>query len=131
GSAIAGGPENLTAFVSRAGTYNYRAYGWLAADTPFTITSTQTMAAPPTLAPIGADWVDGSNNRYDFDGSFSLSWNSLPEATSYEVEGTTDGTHWNVVQTAPAGATGVAFSNLGDGNYGFRVRAIESGRIGK
>ena len=42
-SAISGGPEHITASVNQPGQYIWRVYGWLAADTPYTLTSTQTM----------------------------------------------------------------------------------------
>jgi hypothetical protein len=131
-SAIAGGPEHITASVSSPGQYVWRVYGWLAADTPYSLTSTQTLGgSAPNVAPIAADFVDSSGSRYDFDGSFSVNWTAAGTPDSYEVEESSDGTNWNVVQSLAGTATGVAFSNLADGSYAFRVRAIVPGKIGK
>jgi minor extracellular serine protease Vpr len=132
-SAISGGPEHISVPVSGAGTYIWRVYGWLAADTPYTLNSTQTMGgSAPTLAPIDANWVNpDTGDRYDFDGTFNLNWtaNGTPEA--FEVETSTDQQTWSVVQQVAGNATGVAFTNLPDGPRAFRVRAIVPGRIGK
>src|SRR5205814_2846925 len=85
GSAIAGGPEFVSAPISQPGTYKYRVYGWLAADTPYTITSTQTLGgSPPNVNPIAANFVDASNgNRYDFDGTFALTWSANGASDNY------------------------------------------------
>ncbi|MBV9216752.1 MAG: S8 family serine peptidase [Acidobacteria bacterium] len=132
-STTAGGPENISVPVSTPGTYIWRVYGWVAANTPYTLTSTQTMGGTaPTLNPIAADFVsqaDGS--RVDFDGSISVTWQAAGGADSYELEESTDGTNWNVVQSVPASSNGVSFSNLADGTYSFRVRSIVPGKIGK
>ncbi|MFL6374916.1 MAG: S8 family serine peptidase, partial [Pyrinomonadaceae bacterium] len=86
-SAIAGGPEHITASVNQPGQYIWRVYGWLAADTPYTLTSTQTMGgSAPTVAPIAADYVDSSANRYDFDGAFRVNWTPVGTPDGYEVE---------------------------------------------
>jgi minor extracellular serine protease Vpr len=107
-SAISGGPENVSVPVNAPGNYAWRVYGWLAADTPYTLTSTQTLGgASPTLAPIAANFVDGSNgNRYDFDGNVNVTWTANGAADNYDVESSTDGIHWNVVQQLAGNATG-------------------------
>ena len=132
-SAISGGPEHITASVSQPGQYVWRVYGWLAADTPYTLVSTQTLGgSAPTVAPIAADYVDANANRYDFDGSLNVNWTAAGTPDSFEVEESGDGGQtWNVVQSIAGNATGVAFTNLNDGTYAFRVRAIVPGRIGK
>jgi hypothetical protein len=131
-SAISGGPEHISVPVNSGGQYAWCVYGWLAADTPYTLASTQTMGgSAPNVAPIAADYVDSSSNRYDFDGSFNVNWTATGVPDSYEVEESSDGTNWSVVQSVAGNATGVAFANLGDGNYAFRVRAIVPGKIGK
>ncbi|HTH52055.1 MAG TPA: S8 family serine peptidase [Pyrinomonadaceae bacterium] len=132
-STISGGPEDISVPVNQPGQYVWRVYGWVSANTPYTLTSTQTSGgSAPTLSPIDANWVDpDTGDRYDFDGSFNLNWasNSTPEA--YEIETTTDQQNWSVVQQVAGNATGIAFSNLPDGPRAFRVRAIVPGRIGK
>jgi hypothetical protein len=131
-SAISGGPERITASVNQPGQYIWRVYGWLAADTPYTLTSTQTLGgSAPRVAPIQANYVNSNGDRYDFDGSFSVNWTAAGTPDAYEVEESSDGINWSVVQSVAGSATGVAFSNLADGNYAFRVRAIVPGKIGK
>src|SRR5258708_7130593 len=132
-STNSGCPEHLSVPVSQAGQYTWRVYGFIAADTPYTLTSTQTLGgSPPNVNPIAANFVDASNgNRYDFDGTFDLTWTAAGSADSYEVEESTNGTNWNVVQSVAGSATGVSFANLADGTYNFRVRSIVPGRIGK
>src|SRR5206468_3288283 len=66
-----------------------------------------------------------------FDGAFKVNWTPVGTPDGYEVEESSDGTNWNVVQSLAGNATGVAFSGLSDGSYAFRVRAIVPGRIGK
>ncbi len=131
--AIAGGPEVISIPVSRGGTYTYRVYGWLAANTPYTLTSTLTLGGgAPNVSPIAANFVETSTgNRYDFDGSFNVTWQPTGDVDGYEVERSADGTNWNVVQALPGTATGVSFANVAEGNHQFRVRAIVPGQIGK
>ncbi|MBV9243172.1 MAG: S8 family serine peptidase, partial [Acidobacteria bacterium] len=133
-STVSGGPEDISNVpVTQSGQYVWRVYGWVAADTPYTLTSTQTLGgSAPTVAPIAADFVDSSSNRYDYDGSFSVNWTVPTPPNSFEVEESSDGGQtWNVVQSLAGNATGVAFSNLADGTYAFRVRSIVPGLIGK
>lgn len=132
-AAIAGGPERLSAPITRPGEYKYRVYGWLGANVPYTLTSTQTLgAAAPTLNPIAANFVEESTGkRYDFDGSFDVTWTAAGSAEAYEVEQSADGTTWNAIQQLPGSATGISFANLAEGTHSFRVRSIVGGKIGK
>lgn len=133
-SAISGGPEHISVSVNQPGQYIWRVYGWLAADTPYTLTSTQTLGgSAPTMNPIPANYIDpATSNRYDFDGNLSLMWNANGTPDGYEVEMSTDQQNWSVVQQLAGNATGVVFkNNFADGAYAFRVRAIVPGKIGK
>jgi len=132
-SAVSGGPEHVSVSVNQPGQYIWRVYGWLAADTPYSLTSTQTMGgSAPTMNPIPANYVDSDGTRYDFDGNLSLMWNANGTPDGYEVEMSTDQQNWSVVQQLAGNATGVVFSNnFADGAYAFRVRSIVPGKVGK
>jgi hypothetical protein len=131
-SSNGGGPEHLTAPVTKSGTYTYRVYGWLNPPTDFTITSTQLLGgAPPVVQPFVADFIDSQQQRIDFDGNYKLTW--LPaqgNIVKYEVEESVSGSPFSVVRTTDATTTNVAFSNVADSTRSYRVRAVLPGRIG-
>jgi minor extracellular serine protease Vpr len=131
-SANGGGPEHISASVTRAGTYTYRVYGWLNPPTDFTITSTQLLGGgPPTVNPFAADFVDANQNRIDFDGSYILTWQPAEgNVLKYEVEESVNGAAYSVVRTTNSNVYTVSFNGIADSTRSYRVRAIFPGRIG-
>jgi len=127
-----GGPENIDVSVSRGGTYTYEVQGFLAAGTDFTITSIQTKGntAAPSLAQIPGDFVDGQGNHIDFDGTFNLQWSPNGGEQGFEVEESTDNQNWQIIADLAGNAASMALSNLANGHYYFRVRAMYPGQIG-
>lgn len=125
------GPEHIAVNTTIPGTYTYRVYGWANAPTDFTITSTQFLGgAPPVVQAFASDFTSG-NQRIDFDGNYTLNWQPQGTVQGYEVEESTDGNNWSVVQTADGNTTSVSFSNVADGTRSYRVRSVTAGRIGK
>jgi subtilisin family serine protease len=130
-SSESGGPEHVSAPVSKAGTYIYRVYGWASGPTSFTITSTQSMAAaPPVVEPFQADFTDAQGRRTDFDGNYTLNWQAQNGALRYEVEESTDGASYKVVQSVESNTTSVVFQDVPNGTRSYRVRSITPGRVG-
>jgi subtilisin family serine protease len=125
------GPEHIAADTPTPGTYVYRAYGWAGAATDFTIESRKLKGgAPPVVQAFAADFVNG-NERLDFDGNYTLSWQPQGAVEAYEVEESTDGTNYSVVRTVPGTATSADFAGVGDGSRSYRVRSVTQGRVGK
>ncbi|HYO90034.1 MAG TPA: S8 family serine peptidase, partial [Pyrinomonadaceae bacterium] len=130
-SSESGGPEHVSAPVSKAGTYIYRVYGWASGPTTFSITSVQSMAAaPPVLQPFASDFTDAQGRRTDFDGNYSLSWEAQNGALRYEVEESVDGGSYNVIQNVDSNTTSLAFQDVANGTRSYRVRSITPGRVG-
>jgi hypothetical protein len=130
-SGNGGGPEHIAAAVTRPGTYVYRVYGWLNPPTDFTITSKQLLGgAPPNLQPFAGDFTGADGKVFDFDGSYTVSWQPTGEVLNYEVEESTDGTNYSVIQTVDGGTTSVSIANAANGTRSYRVRSITPGRIG-
>jgi YD repeat-containing protein len=71
-----------------------------------------------TTPPSGTPTI--SLPSVDYDGSYSLSWNSIANATEYRWQQRVNGGAWGA-ETAIAG-TSVSLTN-GNGTYGYRVRA--------
>ncbi len=94
-------------------------YSW-----PIGVTPTATFTAiPPPAAPSGLSAVVGSASQ------INLSWtdNSNTE-TGFEIERSTDGTNFSLINTVPANT--VAFSDTGlsaNTIYYYRVRAVNDG----
>ncbi len=127
-----GGPENISVNVSRGGTYIYEVQGFLAAGSDFTISSTQTKgnSAAPALSQVTGDFVDAQGNHIDFDGTFNLQWSPNGGEQGFEVEESTDNENWQIVSDLAGNASSLALSNLANGQYYFRVRAMYPGQIG-
>ena len=126
-----GGPEHISATLSAAGTYTLRASGWVSAPTDFTITGTISRAAqPPNLSAITGEFADAQGRQIDFDGAFTLQWQTVAGGQKYEIEQSTDGTNYSVIgQTSPRFPTW-SVSGQPDGTYYYRVRALTPGQIG-
>ena len=130
-SGNGGGPERITAAVTRPGTYVYRVYGWLNPPTDFTITSKQLLgAAPPSVQPFTGDFTDANGKVTDFDGNYTLNWTPNGNVLNYEVEESSDGTNYSVVRTVDGGTTSVSFTSLPNGTRSYRIRSVTQGRTG-
>jgi hypothetical protein len=131
-STAPGGPEHLSAAISRPGTYTLRVAGSTNAATDFTLTSalTKSNALPPALQQVPGDYVDSGGRHVDFDGCFNLQWTPRGGERGFEVEQSTDSQNWHTVASLAGSASSYALSNLADGPYYFRVRAIFPGQIG-
>jgi subtilisin family serine protease/uncharacterized membrane protein YgcG len=125
------GPEHIAVNTTIPGTYTYRVYGWAAANTSFTITSTQLLGgAPPFVQAFASDFTMGSQ-RFDFDGNLVLNWQPQGSVENYEVEESLDGNNWTVIGTLAGTTTSLALTQVSEGSHQYRVRSITSGRIGK
>ncbi|MDQ4121519.1 MAG: S8 family serine peptidase [Acidobacteriota bacterium] len=130
-SGNSSGPEHIAANTTIPGTYVYRVYGWANGPTDFEISSTVLSGgAAPAVKAFASDFTLG-NQRFDFDGNYTLNWEPRGSVEAYEVEESTDGNNWSVVRAVDGNTTSVAFSNVGDGTRNYRVRSITPGRIGK
>jgi subtilisin family serine protease len=126
-----GGPEHISATLSAAGTYTLRASGWVNAPTDFTITGTISRAAqPPALSAITGEFADAQGKQVDFDGSYTLQWQSVNGAQYYEIEQSNDGANYAVLAKVLPSVTSQLLSGQADGTHYYRVRALTPGQIG-
>ena len=132
-----GGPEHISVANLPPGNYKYRVDGFLAANTSFTINSSQLKGSdlPPTLQtcsgpPVCGDYVDAQGNHVDFDGSFTINWTPAGGEQGFEIEQSTDNQNWQVIGDVSGSTNTLSLSNQSDGTYYFRVRAIDPGQIG-
>ncbi|MDQ3908395.1 MAG: S8 family serine peptidase, partial [Acidobacteriota bacterium] len=127
-----GGPEHLSAPVTRPGTYTLRVTGSTAVATDFTLTHTLTKstAVAPAVQQIPGDYTDAQGRHVDFDGTFNLQWSPRGGEQGFEIEKSTDNTNWQLVADVAGNTSSYAFSNLSNGQYYFRVRGIFPGQIG-
>jgi len=130
-SGNGGGPEHISAAVTRPGTYVYRVYGWANPPTDFVITSRQLLGAvPPTLKAFNGDFTGADGRVIDFDGNYTVSWEPTGAVLNYEVEESVDGGSFSVVRTVGGDITSVSFSSVPDGSRSYRIRSITNGRTG-
>lgn len=67
------------------------------------------------------------NGEIDTDGSFSLSWDSVPDAISYEIDISTDYDFSENVQSIYSGSdTSAQIQDLDDGTYYVRIRSCSA-----
>ena len=133
-STNAGGPEDLSAAITRAGNYTLRVDGYLAANAGFTLTSKQFEGklAAPAMQTLTGDFTNAQGQQVDFDGNVNISWTPAGGEQGFEIERTTpDNSDWQFVADVPAGTTSYAFSSLSNGGFSFRVRGIQPGQIGQ
>jgi hypothetical protein len=124
-------PEHISANTTIPGTYIWRVYGWANGPTDFTVESTQLKGgAAPVVQPFASDFTK-ENLRHDFDGNYTLNWTPRGAVENYEIEQSTDGNNWTVVGFVDGNTTSGSFSNMADGTYQYRVRAVTAGRVGK
>ncbi|MGI9056876.1 MAG: hypothetical protein ACR2F2_13860, partial [Pyrinomonadaceae bacterium] len=106
-------------------------YGWANGPTDFRIDSVELRGgAAPIVQPFVADFVQNSV-RYDFDGNYTINWTPQGAVDGYEIEQSTDGINWTIVGVTNGSANSGSFSNVSDGTYSYRVRAVTDGRVGK
>jgi subtilisin family serine protease len=130
-SGNGGGPEHIATTLGAPGTYTLRASGWVTAATDFTITGTISRAAqPPTLSAIAGEFTDSQGKAVDFDGSYNLQWQGVPNAQQYEIEQSTDGTNYSVLADVPNNVNSQTITGQADGTHFYRVRALTPGQIG-
>ena len=124
-----GGPEHISVTNLPPGNYKYRVDGFLAANTSFTINSSQFKGSdlPPTVQISQAE--DPSNNL-DFDGAFTVNWTPAGGEQGFEIEESTDNQSWQILADVNGSTNSYSLSNQGNGTYYFRVRAIDPGQIG-
>ena len=130
-STNAGGPERLSATITRAGRYTYRVVGWANGPTDFTLRSTHSLGgAPPTLASIPGDFTDVQGRAVDFDGNITLQWQPRGGEQGFEIERSTDGTSFTVVATTDGNTYSATLADQPNGSLTYRVRALTPGQIG-
>ncbi|MBD0369661.1 MAG: S8 family serine peptidase [Pyrinomonadaceae bacterium] len=130
-SANGSGPEHLSTNTTIPGTYTYRVYGWVAANTEFRIESTKLKGGAPPVAQAFASDFTLDTQRFDFDGNYTLNWQPQGSVEAYEIEESTDGTNYSVVRTVDGSTTSADFTNAGDGTRSYRIRSVTPGRVGK
>jgi subtilisin family serine protease len=130
-SGNSSGPERVSADTTIPGTYIYRVYGWANGPTDFTVVSTKLKGGTsPSVRPFAADFTLG-DERFDFDGAYTLGWEPQGSVEAYEIEESVNGAGYSVVRTVPGSATSVEFVNVPDGRRSYRVRSITAGLVGK
>jgi len=126
-----GGPEQINWTLGAAGTYTLRASGWVNVATDFTLSGTISRAAqPPALSAIAGEFTDAQGKTIDFDGAYTLQWQSVANAQKYEIEQSIDGTNYSVLGDVASSVTSQAITGQADGTYYYRVRALTPGQIG-
>jgi YD repeat-containing protein len=101
------------------GTYGYQVQACDASGCgPWSVAATTVVALPPATAPTVS--VPATSNT----GSYSVSWNTVATATSYELREQMNGGVWTTIQTG-AGVS-MAISGKGNGTYGYQSRACNS-----
>lgn len=105
-----------------AGTYAYQVQAcYKSACGPWSTTGTVTVAYPPTAAPT----ISGAGTS---NGSFTLSWNSVPAATDYVLYYFITGTEFQQEQdSASTSWTGAVSAG---GTYQYAVQACNAGGCG-
>ena len=119
-----GAATTTTLQASVSGNYNYwvaatNAGGW---DGVLKASSTVLVTLPPASAPAISLPATSAT------GSFAVSWGAVSGATSYTLQGQTNGGSWSTIQTSSA--TSKAISGKGNGTYGYRVEACNAGGCG-
>ena len=130
-SGNGGGPEHIATTLGAAGTYTIRASGWVNVNTNFTITGTIARAAqPPALQAIVGEFTDAQGHAIDFNGAYTLNWQSVANAQQYEIEQSTDGSNFTVLGDVSANVNSLSIKGQPDGTYTYRLRALTPGQIG-
>ena len=105
-----------------SGSYGYRARGCNAGGCgPYSAVGTTQVTLPPASAP--SPTAPASNST----GDFTVSWNAVAEATSYQIDEQINGGAWAALPIYPANAISKALAGKTPGTYGYRVRACNIG----
>lgn len=130
-SAESGGPEHIETQLGAPGTYTLRVVGFANGPTDYTLTGSVSKggSAPNTQA-IEGEFTDAQGKTVDFDGYYRLQWQAVGNADKFEIEHSTDGTHYDVVGQVAGNVTNYAFTNQPNGTHSYRVRALTPGQIG-
>jgi predicted phage tail protein len=100
-----------------SGTYSFRAYACVSANcASFTAAPASTVVLPAAPALT----VPSTSNS----GTFSLTWNPVATATSYQVEQSINYGAWTTIFNSSG--TGTNVFGLGNGFYQYRVRACNA-----
>ncbi|MCG8371189.1 MAG: FG-GAP-like repeat-containing protein, partial [Proteobacteria bacterium] len=124
GSVTFSNPDSTstTASFSVAGTYVLTLSaddGELQASDTVTVTVAEQLPTPPGT-PTGLTGPASDN-----DGSYSVSWNAVATASTYELQRQVDGGAWITIQNTAS--TARAESGLTNGTHSYRVRACNPG----
>ncbi len=101
------------------GTYTYRVRGCNASCSGWSSTSATVVEPPPPDPPPVPGGLLGPAT--DIDGEYSISWNSAPRATYYDLQEKIGTGAWYT--TYSSGPTSVVFSKWSISTYSYRVRA--------
>lgn len=85
----------------------------------FTVSATLLVTITPASAPALS--VPSSSST----GSYTVSWTSVSNAESYDLQQSSDGGTWSTVKRGAV--TSVSITGMGSGNYSYRVFACASG----
>jgi hypothetical protein len=130
-SAEAGGPEHIATQINVPGTYTLRVVGFANGPTDYTIGgSVSKGGAAPNVQAIAGEFTDAQGKAVDFDGGYTLTWQPVGNADKFEIEHSTDGTHYSVVGQVAGNVTSQTFTNQSNGQHSYRVRALTPGQIG-
>lgn len=102
-----------------SGSYGYRVRACNGAGCGgYSATATTSVLLPPTGVPSIS--VPGSSGN----GSYTVSWSGVAEATSYQLEEQVNGGGWTLIQND--GNTSRAIGGKGNGSYGYHVRGCNA-----
>ena len=119
----ANGGTSTTVTVGASGSYTYRVQACNASGcSGYVASGAVVVTRPPASAPSPS--VPSSSST----GSYTISWTSVPGATSYPLLEQVNGGGWVSVQNQ--GATSWSTSSKGNGSYGYTVQACNAGGCG-
>jgi hypothetical protein len=118
-----GAATSSTRTVTTTGSYAYQVQACNASGcSGWKASGAVAVTIPPASAP--ALTVPASNTT----GSYTVSWTGVGGATSYTLQEQVNGGGWSTIQAASA--TSKAISGKGNGTYGYRVQACNTGGCG-
>jgi Subtilase family/PA domain len=126
-----GGPEHIQTSLGAPGSYTLRVVGFANGPTDYTLSGAVSKGGvAPTIQSIAGEFTDAQGKAVDFDGSYTVSWQGAGGETGYEIEHSTDGTNYTVVEQVPANVTSRTFTGQTNGTHSYRVRSLTPGQIG-
>jgi YD repeat-containing protein len=119
----AGEPLSRAVHVSVSGDYRYRIKACnIIGCSDYRTSSAVTVTIPPSTAPTISLPATTST------GNYTVKWSGVSDATSYLLQQQSNGGAWTTLQSS--NATSLAISGKGNGNYGYRVQAVNAGGAG-